>query len=206
MSGNSPNDQIPEFLQTLGLMLPVSVEDVKQAYRDKVKTSHPDVGGSVEHFNQIQLAFERSLEYAEFRAGRLAWLGAHVEQYAQQQALIADLTSQGGIIDIEQLDWLTKSFGADFAQVIDRVVGLTLRGPKFNDDTITYLLAERRVLQSLYWLDLSGSGVTDAGLGMLPRFELISRLDLRGTAVTERGLQAIEELTELTWLGAPRER
>ena len=108
MSGNSPNDQIPEFLQTLGLMLPVSVEDVKQAYRDKVKTSHPDVGGSVEHFNQIQLAFER--RWNTPNSGPGGWPGWRPRRAIRsQQALIADLTSQGGIIDIEQLDWLTKS-------------------------------------------------------------------------------------------------
>ncbi len=203
MSSPSPSDLIPEFLHALGLRPPVSVEDVKQAYRLKAKTTHPDAGGSVEEFNRVQQAFERALEYAKFRAGRMAWLGAHVEQYAIQQALVADLEQKGGLVEVEQIDWLKKSFGDDFAQLVDRIVGLALRGPHFGDDTIAKLLHERRVFDRLYWLDLSGSRVTDRGVRMLAPLEFLGRLDLRRTRATHRGLNHAETLPNLKWIGLP---
>jgi hypothetical protein len=203
MSNPTPSDAIPEFLQTLGLLPPVTVEDVKQAYRLKAKSTHPDSGGSVDEFNRVQQAFDKALEYAEFRAGRMAWLGAHIEQYVLQQNLIKDLESQGGQVELETVDWLKRSFGEDFAQVVDRIVGLSLRGPQFTDETLAHLISERRVVERLYWLDLSGSRVTDHGVRMLSAFEFLGRLDLRGTYITNYGLQVIDRLERLEWIGFP---
>jgi hypothetical protein len=203
MSSTPPPDSLPDFLHILGLMPPVTVEDVKQAYLVKVKTSHPDAGGSVAEFNVVQKAYERALEYAEFRTGRMAWLGAHVEQYTHQQALIAELEQQGATVEIEQIDWLKRSFGDDFAQIVDRVVGLALRGPQFDDQTIARLLSERRVVERLYWLDLSGSRVTDQSVRLLSAFEFLGRLDLRDTATTDHGLEVIGSLEKLEWIGMP---
>jgi hypothetical protein len=203
MSSTPPPDSLPDFLQVLGLLPPVTVEDVKQAYRSKVKSTHPDAGGSEQEFQLVQQAFDRALEYAEFRAGRMAWLGAHIEQYTLQQALIAELERQGAVVEIEEIDWLRRSFGDDFAQVVDRVVGLKLCGSQFDDETITHLLSERRVLERLYWLDLSGSRVTDRGVRLLSAFEFLGRLDLRQTAVTASGLEVIGSLEDLQWIGLP---
>jgi hypothetical protein len=203
MTNPSASDSNPDFLHLLGLLPPVTVEDVKQAYRLKVKSAHPDAGGSVEEFNRVQQAFERALEYAEFRSGRLAWLGAHVEQYAAAQAVVEHLRGLGGQVEIEQIDWLKRSFGDDFAQLVDRIIGLSLHGPQFNDETIGYLLSERRVLERLYWLDLSDSQVTDRGVRMLTAFEFLGRLDLRRSQATERSLKTIEALPALRWIGMP---
>ncbi len=62
----SNSDTIPDFLQTLGLLLPVSVEDVNEAYSLKLKSSQ--VGGSAADDSTLQQAFQQALEYAEFCA------------------------------------------------------------------------------------------------------------------------------------------
>ena len=114
-------------------MPPYSIEDVKQAYRAKVKTAHPDVGGTAAEFTEIQAAYEQALEYVRFRASRMAWLSSHVEQYAAQQAFVGEIERQGGGAEIEGVDWLKQSFGADFAQLVSRIVGL--RCPAGNSAT-----------------------------------------------------------------------
>ena len=53
----------------------------------------------------------------------------------------------------------------------------------------------------LVWLDLSRTGVTDAGLKALARMPNLERLDLRGTAVGDAGLAALAGLDKLETLG-----
>src|SRR5262245_42409254 len=60
----------PAFAVTLGLLPPYTMDDVKRAYRDKVKDAHPDRGGSREIFDRIQRAFEEAGEYLKFRSDR----------------------------------------------------------------------------------------------------------------------------------------
>ncbi len=133
----------------------------------------------------------------------MVWLGSHVELYVRQQALIAGLEQQGGVVEIQQLDWLKKLLGGDFAQLVERVVGLALCGPQFDDDSIALLSSERRVMEQLYWLDLSGSQVTDQGVRLLSVFGFLGRVDLRRTAITKRGLKVIDGLQGLEWIGLP---
>jgi hypothetical protein len=203
MTGNNHSDSGHEFLHTLGLAPPCSVEDVKEAYRIKVKVAHPDAGGSVAEFNAVQQAFEQSMQYVRFRAGRMTWLSSHVEQYAAQQAMLLELEQHGAVAEIEEIDWLRKSFGADFAQLVDKIVGLALRGRQFGDDTIAYLLSERQTMEHVRWLDLSTSQVTDRGARLLGVFENLRRLDLRGTAITSSSLRLVELLPKLEWIGLP---
>ena len=40
-----PSEGRPDFLVRLGIMLPCSEQDVKEAYLVKAKLAHPDVGG-----------------------------------------------------------------------------------------------------------------------------------------------------------------
>ena len=58
--GNDPSH--PECLTILGLLPPVTAEDVKQAYLAKAVTAHPDRGGSPEQFIRLQKAFEEANE------------------------------------------------------------------------------------------------------------------------------------------------
>ena len=50
----------PNCLKALGLMLPCSEEDVLAAYRELAKTQHPDRGGDLDQFLQLQRYFEQA--------------------------------------------------------------------------------------------------------------------------------------------------
>ena len=71
----------PAFAVTLGLLPPYSMDDVKRAYRDKVKDAHPDRGGDRETFDRIQKAFEEAAEYLKFRQDRRLWIAARMDEY-----------------------------------------------------------------------------------------------------------------------------
>ena len=56
--------ETPRCLVALGLRLPCTEEEVKRAYRDKVKRLHPDRGGDRRKFMKLQTHFEESLSLA----------------------------------------------------------------------------------------------------------------------------------------------
>lgn len=58
----------PPCLETLGLTLPCTEEQVLAAYRRKVKEMHPDKGGSLQKFLQLQRHFEQALYLARSQA------------------------------------------------------------------------------------------------------------------------------------------
>src|SRR5438309_9377512 len=89
----------PGFLVALGLLPPYTAEDVHMAYRDKAKQAHRDHGGTVDAFLKLQQAYERSLEYAKFCAGRRERLAAQVERYAPQEAILADVGRRKGQVE-----------------------------------------------------------------------------------------------------------
>ena len=62
------NEGPPEFLAKLGLAVPVSLEDIEQAFRDKVLTAHPDKGGDPDEVCALQTAYEQAKEYTKFRS------------------------------------------------------------------------------------------------------------------------------------------
>lgn len=43
--------------------MPCSLEEVKEAYRQKAKQTHPDGGGSAEAFVALQQCYEEALEF-----------------------------------------------------------------------------------------------------------------------------------------------
>ena len=136
---SSRDEQSIEFLAILGLRPPVSVEDVKQAYLDKVKTAHPDRGGDPQGFIRLHEAFELATEYARFKAGRMKWLSGWVEQYAEQQAIVDEIKALGGDVEVDSVESLGQTIGSDFATVMDRLVGIRLSGPKIDDVVIIEL-------------------------------------------------------------------
>ena len=52
---------IPTCLAEFGLQLPCSEEELKAAYRERVKRSHPDRGGDRRRFLKLQQHFEQAL-------------------------------------------------------------------------------------------------------------------------------------------------
>jgi hypothetical protein len=181
----------PEFLIILGLIPPVTVDDVKQAYLEKVKTVHPDHGGDSQQFIRVHDAFKRATEYAQFKAGRMQWLSRWVEQYAEQQDLVGQLRAQGGVVEVESTDWAEQSIGNDFATVLERVIGIQLSGPEVDDALLIHLGAQRRSMASLRKLALFGTRVTSVGLRELLNFDNLRQLDLTGTRVPTKTIESL---------------
>ena len=51
----------PTCLQVLGLTLPCTQDDIHLAFRTRVKSAHPDRGGSNEAFRQLYEAYREAL-------------------------------------------------------------------------------------------------------------------------------------------------
>ena len=65
----SPGRYVPRGFEALGLKADATPDEVLAAYRRLVIEAHPDHGGSIEEFTQLQENFELALAHAE---GRLA--------------------------------------------------------------------------------------------------------------------------------------
>ena len=73
-----------------------------------------------------------------------------------------------------------------------------IAGEAFGDAELETLAAAG---SDLVWLDLSRTGVTDAGLRVLEKMPNLERLDLRGTKVGDDGVAALAGLVKLETLG-----
>ncbi len=51
----------PRAIAALGLRLPCTEEDLKHAYRQRVKLLHPDRGGDERRFRLLQAQFEEAM-------------------------------------------------------------------------------------------------------------------------------------------------
>src|SRR5262249_5680207 len=118
----------PDFMEALGLLPPYTPEDVRMAYREKAKHTHPDRGGSIDDFLKLPEAYDRAVEYVNSGADRRQWLAAQVERYVEQERVLAEIRHRGGQVEIEELDWLKRSIGEDFATLTDRLRGIRVRG------------------------------------------------------------------------------
>ena len=206
MSQHSPaSAQRPECLVVLGLMPPVTLEDVKQAYLVRARESHPDRGGSPEGFVRVQQAFEDATEFVKFKANKLEWLASKIDAYAQQQEVVTETIERSGSAEMEETDWLRKSFGDDFGHVADKLTAVRLNGPPA-DDVFCILLGFRaESLKDLAVLDLARGSLTDEGLLQLKELKSLRHLDLRGTQVTSKLAGEIPGWFErLEFLGLPK--
>ena len=195
---------LPACLAVLGLLPPVTTEDVKQAYMARARVLHPDRGGDPQEFILLQKAFDEANDYVKFKAGKLEWLASRIDAYAQQQEVVTETIERGGEIEMEETDWLAKSFGEDFARVADRLVTVRLNGPAA-DDVFAILLGFRaESLKDLATLDLSGGSLTDEGLLQLKGLKAVRSLDLRGTRVGKLAAETPEWFEKLEFLGLPK--
>ena len=201
-SGHDPS-QHPRCLTVLGVLPPVTEEDVKQAYLARAKALHPDRGGDPAEFVLLQRAYEEAKEFVKFKASKLEWLATKIDAYAQQQEVATETIERGGEVEMEETDWLRKSFGEDFGHVADKLVTVRLRGPKA-DDVFAILLGFRAdSLKDLAVLDLAGGSITDEGLLQLKELKNLRSLDLRGTAVGRLGAETPKWFEQLEFLGLP---
>jgi hypothetical protein len=145
-------------------------------------------------------AYERALEYVRFHGSRRHWIGARVDEYIRREALIAEVQRRGGQVDIEANEWIRKDMGEEFAQFVDKVVGIHWHGAQVDDEALVYLAQEEASLQTLRVLDLADSRVSDRGLHQLQVLTSIHQLDLRGTAVSFRGVRELLSRLHLRWL------
>jgi hypothetical protein len=201
ISSKNAGDERPDFMILLGLAPPYEVEDVKQAYLEKAKKAHPDRGGKMEDFVRLHDAFEQATQYAQFKASRMRWLGAQIERYARQEAIMDQLKALGAVVEIERVDWLRHSFGDDFAQVAEHISGVKMTGPNFDDRSVETLAAVAPDLAGMTSLDLSGSRVTDHAAHFVAALTHLKRLDLSGTAITNESLVPLASMSVLQWLG-----
>ena len=188
----------PECMAALGLSPPYTLRDVKQAYLARVKRAHPDTGGNMAAFLDLQTAYDCAKGYVLRHPFRLSWLADDVELYCKQQAWIALLSDYGATVAMEENRGLTYSWGEDFIHLRDRVVSIHMHGPRITDDVIGILIQDRRLLGHLRILDLRSSKVTDHGLARLPALVSLQSLILCDTPVTGRGLaKTVDRLPEL---------
>jgi hypothetical protein len=55
----------PRCILAFGLTMPCTADDVRAAYRRKVKQLHPDLGGDRREFLRLQAHFEQAMEFLE---------------------------------------------------------------------------------------------------------------------------------------------
>jgi hypothetical protein len=196
--------QRPDCLVVLGLMPPVTLEDVKQAYLVRAREAHPDRGGSQQEFVRVQQAFEEANEFVKFKANKLEWLASKIDAYSQQQEVVTETIERGGSVEMEETDWLRKSFGDDFGHVADKLVAVRLPSDRA-DDVFCILLGFRAdSLKDLATLDLAGGTLTDEGLLQLKGLANLRHLDLRGTRVGKLAGEIPGWFERLEFLGLPK--
>ena len=206
MSHATPSSDlpVPECLAILGLRPPLTLEDVKQAYMALAKTAHPDRGGDPQAFIRLQKAFDEATDYVKFKASKLEWLASKIDAYAQQQEVATETIERGGSIELEETDWLRRSFGEDFGHVADKLVAVRLPNGRA-DDVFAILLGFRAdSLKDLAVLDLVGGTVSDEGLLQLKELKGLRRLDLRGTRVGKLAAEIPGWFEHLEFLGLPK--
>jgi VanZ family protein len=214
LSATSAADGRPEFLVRLGLLLPCSVEDVEAAYRDAAKQAHPDHGGTVAEFVQLQSDYQSALEYARLSTNRRAWLAANVERYAAQQVVIAEVERRGGSVETSRPEWIARDVGEDFAQVAESITAIRWSGSEVTAADIQYLVSQLDHLGNVHRLDLSDTLLDYRTIRLLARLPTLHELNLQGTYAGNRTAAVLAELpalrrvnlgdTFVTWYGVWR--
>jgi hypothetical protein len=131
---------------------------------------------------EIRVAFSRTLPEGERRA---------VEEVQNRQASEYEATLTG----------LRASIPGSLRAILpgerDLEYSAAIAGTTFGDAELQKLGS---VGSDLLWLDLSRTGITDAGLKVLAQMPKLERLDLRGTAVGDDGARALAGLNNLETL------
>jgi hypothetical protein len=131
---------------------------------------------------EVRVAFSRTLPEGERRT---------VEELQNRQAAEYEATLTG----------LRASIPGSLRAILpgerDLEYTAAIAGAAFTDAELQKL---EPVGNDLLWLDLSRTGVTDAGLKVLAKMPNLERVDLRGTSVGDDGVKAIAGLHHLETL------
>lgn len=176
----------PEFIKELGLQLPVTEKDVKQAFYARVKKVHPDHQGDASQFMQVQQAFDEAIEFAKRSGKRLPWLGTLMPYYIAQRNVANLVREWGGSVQMNHLDWLANTVGEDFAHLADRLTEVDLTGCDIGDEQLEELTADPQGIEFLEVLRLAGTKITDSGAMQLTRARQLKHLDVQGTKISPR--------------------
>ena len=196
MPDHSSHDPRPDFMVTLGLAPPYAIEDVKQAYREKARATHPDRGGSTAAFNAVHEAFERAQAYLEFRQDRRGWIAAKMARYTALQETITQLERLGGDVTAFAPDWLERSYG-DFAQLSEHVTKIRLVDAPEPGPFIDEMVHNYASLRELQTLELPGCRLTDGDVLHLSVFQQLRKLDLSRTPITKGALAVVDAIESL---------
>jgi hypothetical protein len=180
----------------LDLLPPYTQEDVKRAYLAKVKQVHPDHGGTVERFRQLQEAFDKARQYTEFRSDRRNWIAARMDDYIAVQKVVQQLEQYGAEVTTHSNDWLEKSLG-DFAQLTENITTVRLVDSPAADEMISFMVTEPTALAPLQQLELPGCQVSDEAVLQLGMFQQLQHLDLSRTPISRQALSVAEVLPAL---------
>jgi mono/diheme cytochrome c family protein len=131
---------------------------------------------------EVQVVFLRTLPEKERRA---------VEEFQSRQASDYEAALTG----------LRASIPGSLRTILpgerDLEYTAAIAGAKFGDAQLQQLGS---VGNDLLWLDLSRTGITDAGLKVLAKMPNLARLDLRETAIGDDGVRALSGLNKLETL------
>jgi len=183
----------------LDLLPPYTQEDVKRAYLAKVKLVHPDHGGTVERFRQLQEAFDKARQYTEFRSDRRHWIAARMDDYIGLQQVTRQLEQYWAAVTTHSNDWLEKSLG-DFAQLTETITAVRLVDSPSADEMIGFMVTEPAALAPLKQLELPGCQLSDQGVLQLGMFQQLQYLDLSRTPISRRALSVAKVLPVLETL------
>jgi hypothetical protein len=181
---------------TLGILPPYSLEDIKNAYHQKVLQAHPDRGGTPQAFESLETAYQQALAHVRLRTDRRTWIAAHVETYAAVQRLAVEIAKLGAEVGTDEIDWVRQSFG-DFADLTQYIIAMRVPPEANVNELIPLLAREHTVLGRLKLLDLSGCEVDDATVFELRMLRSLVALDLSRTRITNRALGIVHWLPAL---------
>lgn len=196
----------PACMQILGILPPYTLQDVKYAYLEKVRTVHPDVGGNQTEFLALQEAFEQAKDYVEFRASRMRWLASQMDRYVAQSEVVERIEAIGGRVTLQSIDWLRRAFGDDFAQVTETVTSADVAGTRADDGLARMLAEECSTLYQLRRLDLRGTRISNTGLASLRVYNSLTDLDIRDTKVQLDAMHVASWFPKLVRLGIDRRK
>jgi hypothetical protein len=186
------------FLERLGLSLPVTPEDVKQAFREKVKQAHPDRGGDSQQFRALQQAFDEALAFAQRNGKRLPWIGVQMPLYIAQREIVRLVESWGGTAEVQHLGWLEDTVGEDFTAIADRLVEIDLTRRNVGDRELIELASHPDGLQFLEVLRVAHTSVGDIGILKVTAASNLRYLDVRGARVSRSLRKKLADLPQMS--------
>ena len=127
--------------------------------------------------------FERQSKSRELALDRLKEDGAKFEEKSYPQGVALSVDLSGMDITDETLELLGK---------IGRVTELNFSGSSISDDQLGELNDSAEMTALLLKLDLSKTGITDAGIARMTKFGFLKDLNVAGSKVTSAAIESFK--------------